>query len=415
MRWVTASAAARGISGGVSARRCVRRRTTSPAAGGARTTKDPAGCATRTIADASAILDQPTDAPTLPPTLPPTPTPTEDDFEDFEDGEPIELLEKDCFLDTGLRPVIGVVTAVSGTVEVQRDLSGTYAPIQEGDADAPADPSLVAADSFVLRQGDVIRTGALGHAKVLIFEKPIPVAELASQAGTPLRELGGNVIEIDGLGNRTLPGNIGLFSNTTLCVRLGMLGIPGTVVDVIRGAIHEFLMYPSRVEARWVSGPSVIGIRGTEFVLAHWPDEGETALLLFEGEIAVEAPGPEVSLPEGSWVLVNESGAGDLWALSEDGWLSVLAADDPLAAIRALERVPWVQDAASPSPSQSPLRSPSPSPSRASPTAAAEAGDSSDDGSFPLIVVVIALALIAVGGGAGWLYRRRSSSTDEPV
>jgi len=133
----------------------------------------------------------------------------------------------------------------------------------------------------------------------------------------------------------------------------------------------------------------------------------------------VEAPGPEVVLPEGSWVLVDESGAGDLWALSEDDWLSVLAADDPLAAIRALERVPWVQDAASPSPSQSPsqspLQSPSPSPSRASPTAAAEAGDSSDDGSFPLIVVVIALALIAVGGGAGWLYRRRSSSTDEPV
>jgi hypothetical protein len=91
-----------------------------------------------TIADASAILDQPTSSPAPAPSVAPTPTTEFDDA--FETGEPIELLEKDCFLDPGLRPVIGVVTAVSGTVEVQREVSGVYGPIREGAADAPAAP-----------------------------------------------------------------------------------------------------------------------------------------------------------------------------------------------------------------------------------------------------------------------------------
>jgi hypothetical protein len=343
-----------------------------------------------TIADASAILDQPTPAPTPVPAA--TPTPTE---VDFDDGEEFELLEKDCFLDPGLRPVIGVVTAVSGTVEVQRDVSGTYVPIDGGSADAPADPSLVAADSFVLRQGDVVRTGVGAAAKVLIFEKPIPVADLASQAGTPLSELGGNVTEIDELGD------------SLMCIRAGILDIPGlqdkTVLDLLKGVVrHLTKNWKNGSIFSTRAGTTVCGGRGTEFILAHWREEDETAVLLREGEVAIEAPEPELVMPEGSWTLVSGGAARDLWALDEEDWRSVLDANDPHAAIRALERAPLTEVSATSS-------------HTATPPAASDPDEESDGGGSSavlILAVVLGGVIVAGGGAAGLLYMRRSSRGD---
>jgi hypothetical protein len=84
------------------------------------------------------------------------------------------------------------------------------------------------------------------------------------------------------------------------------------------------------------AGTSVIGIRGTDFIMAYLPETESMAVLLREGEVAIEGQEPEVVMRAGSAVLVRDGEAGKVRPLSEAQYQSVVDAEDPLEAIRAL-------------------------------------------------------------------------------
>jgi FecR-like protein len=281
-----------------------------------------------------------------------------DDFEGDEELEPAPpVVPGECFLaPNSSRDIIGVITAASGQVEIQRDVFGDFEVVDPGSIDTQADPSLVAS-TFLVRQGDIVRVRSDSLARMTYFEKSIPLARLADSQGTELSALlEAGTTEID-----ILPDSVVCLSED-----LDQSEQPTSILDLLSGAFRW-------TSNSWASGgfsaragTTVIGRRGTEFIVGFDANSREATVLVNDGSVEMLNAGDRLLVGAGSWAVSSD----DLGfvvnptAIEGGGFDTVLSSGRPLAAI-------------------------------------ADLADHGDSGSLPLFGIlvgaVVALALLAAG------------------
>ena len=236
----------------------------------------------------------------------------------------------ECLLaESASRDIIGVITATSGNIEIQHDVMEDFKQVTAGSIEAQADPSLVAS-TFLVRQGDIVRARSDSSARMVYFEQAIPLARLADSQGAELSSLlEAGTAEID------------ILSETVICLgdHVDQAEPASPILDIVNGVIRW-------TTDRWLSGTAfttrpgttILGIRGTEFVVGYDAATGTATVLVNDGSVEMVSAGDRVLVAAGHWV-VSRDGVGivDGPTVTEpSGFATVLDSTRPLSALTDL-------------------------------------------------------------------------------
>ena len=259
---------------------------------------------------------------------------TSDLPDDFEGGEELDVAPPvtpvECLLaDNSSRDIIGVITAVSGEIEIQRDVFGDFESVSAGSVDAQADPSLVAS-TFLVRQGDIVRARDDSFARMAYFEKAIPLARLADSQGTALSALlEAGVAQID------------ILPETVICLDeyTDQATSTNPMIDMLIGAIRwttdrgfSGSGFSTRV------GTTTLGGRGTEFLVGYDRATGQATVIVDDGMVEMVNGSDRVLIEAGSWAM-SRDGEGIVagpTTIDEGAYDSVLSSSHPLNTVNQI-------------------------------------------------------------------------------